>query len=110
MLDRLDVNDNDNLSSGTNILLEVEVEALVQKDGNSIVAVDRLDKSIDGEITDISIAICQTKRESRLLQRLLKSKEYLVRGKRQEVYAENICGDSRRCKSPSEVQRDNIEA
>ena len=29
MLDRLDVNDNDNLSSGTNILLEVEVEALV---------------------------------------------------------------------------------
>lgn len=81
MLDRLDVNDNDKLSSGTNILLEVEVEALVQKDGNSIIAVDRLDKSIDGEITDISIAICWTKRESRLSQRLLKSKEYLVKEK-----------------------------
>ena len=81
MLDRLDVNDSGKLGGGTNISLEVEMKTLVQKNGNDIVVVDRLDESIDGEVTDISIAIYWTRREFRPLQRLLESREYLVREK-----------------------------
>ena len=83
MLDRLDVNDSSGLNSSTNISSEVEVETLVQENGDDVVTADRLDKSIDREV-DIPIIIQWTRRGPRSLQRLLKSRKYLVRKKGRE--------------------------
>jgi len=84
MLDRLDVNDGSRLNSSTNISSEVEVETLVQENGDDVVTADRLDKSIDREVVDIPIIIQWTRREPRPLQRLLEYRKYLVRKKGRE--------------------------
>ena len=78
------MNDSGGLSSSTDILSEVKVETLVQENRDNVVTVDRLDKSIDKEVVDMSIMIYWTRRGLRPSQRLLESRKYLVRKKGRE--------------------------
>ena len=71
-MDRLNIDNSGKLSGDADILSEVEVKVLVQKDGNIIIAVNRWGEDTDGEIANILIVIYWTRREPRLSQRLLK--------------------------------------
>ena len=63
-LNRLDIDDSSGFGDSADISLEVEIETLVQKNGDDIIIVNRLDKSIDKKVADMLIAIYQTKKES----------------------------------------------
>lgn len=67
MLNRLGVDDSSGFGGSVDISSEVEMETLVKKNGDNVIAVNRLDESIDREVADMHIVICQTRKKPRLL-------------------------------------------